>query len=502
MNPIKMRATRITIIATLVAAMSAGGATAADAPAKSPDIRTRYLLLDSRVIENTENAKLSVSMARKHPANPLFGEDKPWEQRYDNMCPSVIHDEADGLYKLWYDPFIHDSSAKGMTLEQRHTTSYRIRRREDGTCYATSRDGLKWEKPELGLVEYEGGKANNLVLRGPHGPGVFKDARDPDPARRYKMFHARDVLRFSPDGLHWSEPKPCEGIDSNSDTHNNMLWAPDIERYVAIVRLRSGADRRSGQRVVARSESTDLKTWTRAVEVLRIGEDGRHAYSMPVFRYAGIYLGLVAVFRTKEDRVHTELAWSPDTLTWQRIDPGTPLIGNAPSEGEYDWGCVYAADDPVLLDNEIRIYYLGSNGKHTSWRDGFFCLATLPPDRWAGYEQVDRNLPAVVVTRPFKLDGNTLQVNVDAQAGDFRVEILDESGKPIPGFSGTDAPTSQRVDDLRLVPRWQGGADLSSLAGKAVRLRFHLKNAKVYSFQIPCSGGYRPTAVRVLPQAR
>lgn len=89
----------------------------------------------------------------------------------------------------------------------------------------------------------------------------------------------------------------------------------------------------------------------------------------------------------------------------------------------------------------------------------------------------------VSLTKPFKLEGKTLQVNVDAQAGDIRVEILDEDGKSIPGFSGTYAATYQRVDDLRLAPRWKGDPDLASLAGKSVRLLFHLKNAKLYSFQ-------------------
>ncbi len=441
--------------------------------------RAKYLVLDSRIIDRTDNAKLTVGTVEKHPRNPLFGEDKPWEQRFDNMYANVLFDEADGLYKLWYNPFIYDTSSKGVTLEQRHKTRYSPRRREDGICCAISRDGLKWVKPKLGLIEYEGNKANNLVLRGSHGAGVFKDTHDPDPMRRYKMFHARDVLRFSPDGLRWSNPAPCEGIDSNGDSHNHMLWAPDLERYVAFVRLRGGSNRRSGQRVVGRSESADLKSWTRAVEVLRIDADGQEAYSMPVFRYADIYLGLVAVFRTRPvDRVHTELAWSPDTVKWHRIDPGTPLIGNAPNEGDYDWGCVYAADDPVVLDDEIRIYYLGSNGKHTSWRDGFFCLATLRPDGFAGYEPIDAAKPATVVTRPVVCSGKTLRITADARGGSVRVTVLDADGKTV---------TAGRpiIDDVTGAPvTLRGGADLSKLHGSRVRLKFELTKAKLYAFAL------------------
>jgi hypothetical protein len=52
-------------------------------------------------------------------------------------------------------------------------------------------------------VDFEGSTANNLVLRGPHGARIFKDLRDPDPRRRYKMFYQGMAVRFSGDGLHW-----------------------------------------------------------------------------------------------------------------------------------------------------------------------------------------------------------------------------------------------------------------------------------------------------------
>ena len=68
------------------------------------------------------------------------------------------------------------------------------------------------------------------MLCGSHGPGVFKGPRDPDPERRYRMFHAHDYLRSSADGVRWSNRERCGGIESNGDTHNNMLWAPDIKR--------------------------------------------------------------------------------------------------------------------------------------------------------------------------------------------------------------------------------------------------------------------------------
>ena len=85
---------------------------------KNKNYRDRYLLLDSRIIDKVHNAKLSVGKITKHPDNPLLLEDKPWEKRFDNLYGNIIYDEIDGIYKLWYSPFIVDYSAKGMSLNE------------------------------------------------------------------------------------------------------------------------------------------------------------------------------------------------------------------------------------------------------------------------------------------------------------------------------------------------------------------------------------------------
>ena len=474
-----IRRTFVALLALMLAPSAAlqAGERPADAKVEPPSDVTReslavsdgHLLLDSRVIADVQNARLTLGAVEKHAANPLMGEDKPWEVRFDNLYANVLYDPADRLYKCWYSPFIVDRSSKGMTLKQRNSTPYRPPSgREMGVCYAVSRDGLKWEKPELNLVAFEGSKANNLVLRGPHGAGILMDTHDPNPQRRYKMFRAED-MRFSADGLHWCAPASSSGISSKSDTHNNMLRIGKPDRYVGFVRLwESGWGR--GQRIVGRTESVDLKQWAKAVEVLRCDPQNQ-AYAMPVFRYADVYLGLVAVFRTKEDRVHAELAWSPDTVTWHRIQPGTPFIGNSPNEGDYDWGCIYPAVSPVVLKNEIRIYYGGSNGKHTSWRDGFLCLASLRPDGWAGYEPKDTTAPAIITTRPLVCRGAILWITCDVQrGGQVKATTLDESGGVADGTIITATSTRARAGQL------------SKCRNRPVTLRLEITNAKVYSF--------------------
>ena len=77
--------------------------------ASSSLARERYLLLDDRIVEKAENAKLTVGTVEKHKANPLFTEDKPWEKRYDNLYGNVIFDKEEEkvvLNKHEYDSLL------------------------------------------------------------------------------------------------------------------------------------------------------------------------------------------------------------------------------------------------------------------------------------------------------------------------------------------------------------------------------------------------------------
>jgi hypothetical protein len=415
----------------------------------------KILLLDDRVIDRVENAVLRVGEVQKHPSNPLFGEDKPWEVRVDNMYPTVVFDEREGIYRCWYNTFMEDVDSWFYA--------------EMGLCYATSRDGLHWEKPELGVVEFNGNKANNLVARRLHGAGVFMDNAERDPARRFKMFcctgdHGPPVKGTDPRAVR----NLCPEIGKWGDTHNNAMWAPEIGKYVGITRKWSGG------RVVMRTESPDFIHWTEAVEVMH-GEELAQTYSMPVFRYAGVYLGLVSIYNPQAGRVHCELAWSPDTVKWTRIQPGTPLIPTSNRPGDYDWGCVYAGA-PVFEQNEIRLYYGASDLGHEDKRKGFLALATLRPDGFAGYEPEAPDQQATVVTRPITCTGKHLTLTADAQGGSITVSIVDEDGV----MRLESEPIAGNVTD-KLVS-WKNGGSLKTHIGNKIRLRATIRNAKVYAF--------------------
>jgi hypothetical protein len=440
--------------------------------------RGKYYVLDSRVIASSDNAKLEVGKVKKHKANPLFVEDKAWEMRYDNLYGNVIYDEKEKIYKCWYSPFIIDAEwDRKMTVEQRNKKRYPARGREMGICYATSKDGIKWTKPELGLMNYDpkkrrdrnsGDKKNNIVLRGPHGAGVFRDDRDPDPKRRYKTIYQGLYTSVSPDGLHWAKPEKCKGVRVAGDTHNNAFWAPTLGKYVGITRSWG----REKGRQVARIESDDFVNWTKEVVVLEGITKKQQTYAMPVFFRHNVYFGLIAIFDIPSNRVWTELAWSADTKKWNRVSPGTPLIPCSEKKLDYDYGCVYPCAYPLFMKDEIRLYYGGSDYLHNGWRTGNLSLATLRPDGFAGFEPVDPKKPATITTSPVVFSGESLLVSADAKGGSIEIEILDQSGKPIallPKISGN-------ATDMKIaLPE-------AKLAGKTVTLKFKLTAAKLYAF--------------------
>jgi hypothetical protein len=447
-----------------------------------------HLLLDSRIVDNTSNAELSLGTVVKHSANPLFEEDNPWERRFDNLYANVIFDAEEQIYKCWYSPFIVSQSTKGMTMQERKDQIYGKHPQEMGICYATSIDGISWHKPALGLVEYEGSQSNNIVWcgggvhkdwGGPHGAGIFKDLHDSDPGRRYKAILKDKILSvaFSADGIHWGPAIACPDANSAGDTHNNAFWAPSLGKYVGITRQWRRTDKEH-TRQVARIESDDFINWSKTEIVLEGLDSNQQLYAMPVFYHGGVYLGLVAVHDQETDRVWTELTWSPDTVTWHRVMPGTPFIGNDGEYGDYDWGCVYAAATPVFVEDEIRLYYGASDGLHTSWRDGYFALATLRPDGFAGYTATDAAKAASLTTTPVRGDGAaSLRVSADVEdGGELVVSILDQDMQPLAeSESMTGALSNAFVT-------WPDSSVLDAIGSEPVQLRFAFRDATVYAF--------------------
>ncbi|MGI9260863.1 MAG: hypothetical protein ACR2QR_02450 [Woeseiaceae bacterium] len=103
---------------------------AANLPVVDTQSVARHLLLDDRIVDDVQNAELTLGAVSKSNDNPLFGEDKPWERRFDNLYANIIYDDDERIYKCWYSPFIVGLSTKGMTTQQRKEELYGKHSRE------------------------------------------------------------------------------------------------------------------------------------------------------------------------------------------------------------------------------------------------------------------------------------------------------------------------------------------------------------------------------------
>ena len=137
---------------------------------------------------------------------------------------------------------------------------------------------------------------------------------------------------------------------------------------------------------------------------------------------------------------------------------------DAPFVGHGGSGTGYHS--PVNPDEKFAPLYL-----YVQRLDGF--VAAEAP--YAGGE---------MITRPLRFAGNRLLLNIDTGAvGYAQVGLLDESNRPIPGFSVDDC-VYVNGDFVNTPVEWlHKGSDLSSLAGKTVRVVFRMRGARLFAMQ-------------------
>jgi hypothetical protein len=472
--------------------------------------RQAQVFVDDALIHRRHGIVRSVQPATKMD-HPVMVPEHSWEFSY--------HPEDDGVGKriylygtVFFDP-----------LQARHRMWYmsRMSRRHDFaipeleipgggnvhndlTLYATSQDGIHWEKPNLDVVHFNGSGQNNIVGDF-HGASVFLDPEEPDPQKRYKAigfirrFEAIMVCH-SPDGIHWSAPRPAD--ERRSEGSFNVCYVPRLGRYVAGSVERLGPEfvsfqgRRARKRanVVLLSEGADLTRWVHKTVLGADEEDdpGAQNYGMTPFVYGDVILAFYHVFHYKgpgpvndDGSIEAQLAYSRDGRTWHRLEDRRPAIPVGP-KGSFDGGMIMnTAVGTSVHGDELIAYYTAADNTHGALikdRQITIGRSSWRRDRLVALEA--REEPGTVVTQPFLLEGSRLDLNVDARGGWVQVELLDQAGAPIPGFSGQDAKQYEGVDELNLAPQWKSGGDLSSLKGTAVRLACWLEHAKLYAFAI------------------
>lgn len=516
----------------------------------------KQLFIDHKFIESSEGVALTVNTPVRS-GELLITADAPWEKNLRVASYSTVIAE-DGLIRVWYN-------VAGTELKPRTNPDFM------GLAYAESRDGIHFTKPILNLVEFEGSKANNLVLPGDPtklsiaGGSVIRDDNPAcPPAERYKTWtkiypktgvqlHGPSRLWVSPDGIHW---KLTEGHVTGlraTDTQMSYFWEPRIGRYVAYSRewVQFAGERQI--RMASYNESDDLFAWdktqivlqpdeldmagairplvvmekmrvererlknfpTEAAKVIDQSSEGHpfadqvpttgspvDIYGPGVMPYGAgadrVYVSLMMMFHhwhlmggahSEEfpDTGDVQLGLSRDGRNFIRPGGRKPFLSVGPA-GAFDSRWIWAMPGLVTTKDEIWFYYYGMNIDHF-WRidpesPGPMTGISRSKLRLDGFVSADFDYAGgTILTPPVRFSGSRLELNVDTGAGGMgRVEILDENGASIPGFTLADADFING-NKVRMSVSWGRKTDLSSLEGRTIRLRFKMRSAKLYAFQ-------------------
>jgi len=432
------------------------------------------LFLDHEAIAQT--VRLSRVWEQPNKFGAVLVPDRVWEHQCVVVYGSVLPNPDGGGYQMWYQNF-----------------ATHVRGPERAVfCYATSADGVHWEKPSLGLVSYRGSQDNNIVLMAEKmwlsTLTVVLDPREAE-ERRYKMLYSCNeegpglYAAFSPDGIHWTvRPRP---VCTSASDRTTMLFDPAREApFVAFTRAQGEAMRRDFHgRIIYRTESPDMLTWSALEPTLWPDLDDPwdvQFYGMPAWRYRDLYLGGLKRLWTTPDRIDTELVTSRDTRTWRRSRAS--FLPNGEGEAWDRKWVALASSPPIEREGQLWFYHEArkqAHGQRYPFPQGAICLATLPKDRFCALEAGPTE--GLVRTKPFLWEGGKLCLNGKVHnSGGIRVEVLDEAGAPIAGFTRDDAAT-MHGDSPAWEPAWGREATLDALRGRTIALCLHLANARLYA---------------------
>lgn len=495
MNAFPPFPTRTAMTLLMVAACLTRVARPSPPPAEPLNIGSMpQFFLDDFVVDNRwalkqkREAVLRVFHAPvKHPANPLIADDGGF------VC--VAKDEQAGRLRMWYQTH----AWTGNDADDESRTLYAI-------AYAESNDGLTWERPNLGLHDWKGSKANNIVWTGLMNSRAsgHQILRLPDADRRgfrfvmtYRTAAAKrghNGIRVigSPDGIHWDERSDTLIHPLPSDTVNSIVHDSARGEYVMFCRpkdryrLFQGDIVETGEsrRIARMSNATLWEEWKASPQTILTPDefDARENfnafYGMPARYHAGIYWGALWCFRFN-DHIFTELAFSRDGFQFERL-PERPKMIALGEEGSWDDSMAFGSADWVEMGDQWWFYYSGWDGDHGArQRRPGIGLATLRREGLVSLRGPTGG--GVVVTRLLKWPGGRLLINADAAHGEIKVRVSDATRKIIPGFDYADCEAFAGDATAHEV-KWHGQS-LDVLARRALRLEFLLTQADLYTFR-------------------
>lgn len=451
---------------------------------------TPQYFFDDTLIAHHERIQRVWEQAKLYP-KPVLEPETPWDSRKLCLFGTIVPCKNGG-YRMYY------ANSENRTQD---------------VLLAESSDGFRWTRPILKEVNWNGFSENNVVLKAQErvdSPSVIYEP-DTDPVNPYKMILYRRgknsagvSARFplsglfgytSSDGIHWTQIEGC--LLDAGDRTNIMPTRPN-GKYVVFTRSHSMMYR-DGIRTIYRSESEDFLHWSSPKQILKPDlEDGCDIefYGMSAFERHNWQIGLIEYWNSATDTIEVHLAVSRDGITWIRPSERKPFI-----PAIYPWNLKWnscASNGPIII-NEQMVFYFGagytSHHFDSAQQYSSIGFSSLPLDRFCAMEACSGGL---LVTPPIQWPGGDLVLNTDTREsyqshplytnGDIIIEVLDEFGTPIEGYSADHAAlcsanTHQRGTIAPFIAKWRDEKSLNEFTGKSIRLAFKMRHAKLYTLE-------------------
>jgi len=467
----------------------------------------RELFVDNLLVGELKNT--SLTMHHPQPREIVLRHDTPWEGPF-TLYHTVMHDGDRYLlyYRGWQEP--SDPAVY---------------------CVAESDDGIHFERPNLGMHEWNGSKDNNIFFAQEpftHTFAPFLDDRPGVPEeQQFKALSRNFIPRgdgrtavlnafASADGVNWElmfdEPVITDGA---FDSQNVGFWSEAEGKYVAYYRVfcpkedfESGVTgpttRAPRLRAIKRATSEDFQAWEPGV-LMDYRHDGQPApveefyinQTRPYFRAPHLYVALPARFmagrsavteqEAEANGVHKTQLNACSDACFMTTRPGNTWYDRTfmeafvrPRIGPSHWSarCNYPVDGVVQTGPDEMSSYVD---EHYAQPGNQVRRYSLRLDGFSSVRASHRS--GEMMTKSLLFSGRELELNyATSAAGSMRVEIRDESNKPIPGYSLREAVD---IFGNRIAGRavWKKGTDVGQLAGRPIRLRFVMRDADLYSLR-------------------
>jgi hypothetical protein len=468
-------------------------ATAAETSAPMAIGNQRELFVDDVLIDHLSGGG-ERRLHHPEPREIALVHDAPWEGGGTGY--HSIFQDGD-RYRMFYKAEQIEVSAKSVKFNAHPLFC----------CYAESDDGIHWRKPELGLNEFNGSKANNIAIAsGPVGEvkvdaGALALFKDDNPAAtddaRYKALllsaGPKGLLAFkSPDGLHWSPMQTEPVLTAGAfDSQNLAFWDAVHGEYRAYWRIFSGGIPTEknftpgNYRAIRTATSKDFIHWTKQADVTFADSPREHLYTSqvkPYYRAPQLLLG----FPTR----YVERGWSesmralPEREHREMRAAANQRYGTAITEA-----LLMASRDGVHFQRWNEAFLRPGPERDGTWNYGQQYIGWQVVETKSAIEGAPNELSLYATERYWNSNGSALRrytlrldgfvsVNAPLKGG----ELQDTDGTPLPGHTLDDCEETFG-DALERPVVWKAGADVSALAGKPVRLRFALKDADLFSFR-------------------